>query len=245
MPVLGYDVDPRGGRLIVNEKEARRVREIFRLYDSHRSVGAVAEELQRRRWTTKSWTTKRGSLHAGSAFDKVTLLRMLTNAMYIGKVEHKGTIYPGEQAGIIEPQLWEEINTELRASRRGRSGTLRVKQKALLNGLLFCRSCDQPMVPTYTSKGDRRYRYYVCRMAHEKGWDACPTKSIAAGAIEESVLMQLRSALSVDGAREQLQISDADWLAFDEGDPSSLVRAIVQRVAYVGASGAVSLELGK
>jgi site-specific DNA recombinase len=245
MPVLGYDVDPRGGRLIVNEKEARRVREIFRLYETHRSVAAVAEELQRRRWTTKSWTTKHGSRHEGSVFDKVTLLRMLTNAIYVGKVEHKGTIYPGEHVAIIEPKLWDEINTELRAAQRGRSGTLRVKQKALLSGLLFCRSCDQPMVPTYTSKGDRRYRYYVCRVAHEKGWDACPTKAIAAGVIEESVLLQLRSALNVDGAREQLQVSDADWLVFDEGDPGGLVRAIVQRVAYNGASGAVSLELGR
>jgi site-specific DNA recombinase len=245
VPVLGYDVDPRGGRLTVNEKEARRVREIFRLYETHRSVAAVAQELQSRRWTTKSWTTKRGSRHAGSVFDKVTLLRLLTNAIYIGKVEHKGTIYPGEQAAIIEPMLWEGINTELRAARRGRSGTVRVQQKALLNGLLFCRSCDQPMVPTYTSKGDRRYRYYVCRIAREKGWKACSTKSVAAGVIEASVVKQLRSALAVDGARDQLQVSDVDWLAFDEGDPGGLVRTLVQRVAYDGTSGAVSLELGK
>src|ERR1700721_182398 len=31
-PVLGYDVDPAGGRLIVNEKESGRVRDIFALY---------------------------------------------------------------------------------------------------------------------------------------------------------------------------------------------------------------------
>jgi hypothetical protein len=133
----------------------------------------------------------------------------------------------------------------LRAARRGRSGTVRVQQKALLNGLLFCRSCDQPMVPTYTSKGDRRYRYYVCRIAREKGWKACSTKSVAAGVIEASVVKQLRSALAVDGARDQLQVSDVDWLAFDEGDPGGLVRTLVQRVAYDGTSGAVSLELGK
>src|SRR5881392_2617866 len=37
-PVLGYDVDPAGGRLIVNELEAQRVREIFRLFKTHRSL---------------------------------------------------------------------------------------------------------------------------------------------------------------------------------------------------------------
>jgi site-specific DNA recombinase len=33
IPVLGYDVDPRGGRLVVNQKEAERVQEIFALCD--------------------------------------------------------------------------------------------------------------------------------------------------------------------------------------------------------------------
>jgi site-specific DNA recombinase len=245
MPVLGYDVDPRGGRLIVNEKEARRVREIFRLYESRRSVPAVVEELQRRRWTTKSWTTKHGAHHAGAVFQKATLRRLLTNAIYVGKIEHKGTIYPGEQAAIIEPELWEEINTELHAARRGRSGTLRTKQNALLKGLLFCRSCDQPMVPTYTSKGDQRYRYYVCRAAQEKGRGACPTKSVAARLIEESVVAQVRAALAAEDTRKQLDISETDWRAFGESELGDFVRKIVQRVVYDGTSGAVSLELGK
>jgi hypothetical protein len=162
----------------------------------------------------------------------------------VGKVEHKGTIYPGEQAAIVEPALWEEINAELRTGRRNRPNVTWTRQKALLSGILFCRNCDQPMVPTYTSKGERRYRYYVCRVAKEKGWDACPTKSIAARVLEESLVTQLRSALEVDGARDQLRVSDADWLAFNEGDPGNLVRAVVQRVTYDGTSGGVSLEFG-
>ncbi len=37
-PVLGYDVAPGGGRLMVNEEEAARVRSIFTLFEEHRSV---------------------------------------------------------------------------------------------------------------------------------------------------------------------------------------------------------------
>ena len=37
-PVLGYDVDPGGGRLVVNEEEAERVRAIFALFEEHRSA---------------------------------------------------------------------------------------------------------------------------------------------------------------------------------------------------------------
>jgi len=243
IPVLGYDVHPGGGRLIINDTEAARVREIFGLYRTSRSLATMEAELGRRKWTTKSWTTKSGALRAGTLFQKPTLLRLLTNPIYIGKVCHKSTLYPGEHQPIIEPGLWEEINTELRAGRRGRTGTTRTEQKALLKGLLFCGTCGNAMVPTYTSKRERRYRYYVCRTAHENGWKACATKSIAAGLMEGSVVTQLRSALSVEGARKEMQVSEADWLVFDEGDPGDLVRSIVQRVTYDGVNGAVSLEL--
>ena len=36
--MLGYDVDPGGGRLVVNEEEAERVRAIFALFEEHGSV---------------------------------------------------------------------------------------------------------------------------------------------------------------------------------------------------------------
>jgi site-specific DNA recombinase len=32
MPLLGYDIDPRGSKLCVNNAEAARVRAIFALY---------------------------------------------------------------------------------------------------------------------------------------------------------------------------------------------------------------------
>jgi site-specific DNA recombinase len=46
--VLGYDVDPHGARLIVNEDEAARVRAIFDLYLEHRSAIAVVRKVNRR-----------------------------------------------------------------------------------------------------------------------------------------------------------------------------------------------------
>src|SRR5580658_10868563 len=69
-PVLGYDVDPAGGRLIVNEKESGRVREIFALFLEHHSLLAVVAELARRRWETKSRKSREGRAHTGRAFTK-------------------------------------------------------------------------------------------------------------------------------------------------------------------------------
>jgi site-specific DNA recombinase len=76
-PGLGYDVDPGGGRLLINEKEARRVREIFTLYRSHHSLTAVVSELNRKDWKTKSWKSKSGIRRAGRPFTKDSLRRML------------------------------------------------------------------------------------------------------------------------------------------------------------------------
>jgi len=48
MPVLGYDVVAGGGKVVVNEDEAARVREIFELYLHHRALIPTVRELDRR-----------------------------------------------------------------------------------------------------------------------------------------------------------------------------------------------------
>src|ERR1017187_5281756 len=48
------------------------------------------------------------------------------------------------------------------------------------------------MVHTYTVKGPRRYRYYVCVQAQQRGWANCETKSVSAPAIEAAVVQQIR-----------------------------------------------------
>jgi len=244
IPMLGYDVDPRGGRLAVNEAEARRVREIFDLYRQRRSIPSVLEELHRRRWMTKSWTKKDGSRRQGSAFTKNKLVRLLTNAIYAGNVEHMGSIAAGEQDAIVASEVWETVNEDLRGNRRGEHAVVRTPQDALLKGVLFCGSCAQPMVPTYTAKGDRRYRYYVCRAAPKRARSDCAVRSIAARRIEESVVAQVRLALTPDDARSQLNVADADWRAFSENESADFLRRVIRRVVYNGITGIVSLELG-
>jgi hypothetical protein len=47
-PILGYDHDPSGRRLVVNKTEAEIVREIFQPFLDKRSIVGVAAELNRR-----------------------------------------------------------------------------------------------------------------------------------------------------------------------------------------------------
>ena len=48
------------------------------------------------------------------------------------------------------------------------------------------------MVHTYTAKNGKHYRYYVCLTAQQRGWAACPTKSLNAHEIETAVVDYIR-----------------------------------------------------
>jgi len=79
-PVLGYDVDRTGPspRLVINAKEAARVREMFRMYLQEASLLPVVKELKRRGWVNKRRITKKGKKLGGRPFDKATLYQLLT-----------------------------------------------------------------------------------------------------------------------------------------------------------------------
>ena len=241
-PVLGYDVDPRGGRLIVNQCEAKRVREIFELYRKHRSLAVVVAELAQRGWTTKSWKSRRGVRHTGRPFTKASLRLLLINAIYCGKVNHRNVIYQGEHTAIIEPVLWDQVNSDFGKATRPQPEPSHEPQEAPLAGLLICAGCQQPMIATYSNKGTRRYRYYVCNTARQKGWKACETKSVSANLMESSMALQLRSQLSPAETREAVRLSEPRWTALLEQDPK-VIRTLVEQIRYDGPNGAVWVKL--
>ncbi len=191
-PVLGYDIDAGARRLVVNPEEAHQVRGIFDLYRDFGSMLPVLQELDRRGWTTKRWTTGSGQVRGGKPFTKSLLYGVLTNAIYTGRVNHKGTLYPGEHEAIIERATWEQAQDMLDRNSRANGCGTKNKYGALLRGLLFCVPCGTPMVHTYSAKGVKRYRYYVCYRAQQRGWKNCKTKSVSAPAMESAVLEAVR-----------------------------------------------------
>jgi site-specific DNA recombinase len=125
--MLGYDIDPRGGRLLLNGDEAHQVRAIFKLYLDYSAMLPVVGEIDRRGWHTKQWVTKRGGTHGGKPFTKGRLYRLLTNPIYTGNVEFKGQVYDGEHEAIIEAETWESVQEILH--RNGRSGGIEVRKE--------------------------------------------------------------------------------------------------------------------
>jgi site-specific DNA recombinase len=191
-PVIGYDVAPQGGSLWVNQEEAQRVREIFALYLELGSLIPVVEELDRRGWRMKSWTTRGGRQAGGKPIPKNSLYNLLTNMIYVGKVEYGGQVYEGEHNRIVDDETWNRVQSAL--NRNGRRGGRNIGNKhgALLKGLVQCASCDVGMIHTYVNKKNKLYRYYVCVKAHQRGWTQCETRSVSAPALENAVVDQLR-----------------------------------------------------
>ena len=136
-PVLGYDIDPRGGRLIVNAAEALRVRGIFDLYLEHQAALPVIEELRRRDWRTKRWESAEGRLHGDKPFTKNRLYGVLENVIYTGRVDHKGTIYDGEHEAIVDRKAWDRVQKLLGRNSAARREHVRNRYGALLHGLAF------------------------------------------------------------------------------------------------------------
>jgi len=143
MPMLGYDVDRTCTRLLVNEPEAARVREIFELYLDRQSLITASAELNARGWTTMRWITRKGREMGGKPFEKNNLWKLLTNPIYLGKVTHKDEIHQGEHPAIVDAEIFERVQHLLK--RNGRTGGAHVKNRhgALLKGLVRCVTCNR------------------------------------------------------------------------------------------------------
>src|SRR6266851_2397903 len=237
LPILGYDVDARTKKLVINEEEAVRVRAIFALYLEHRGLLPVVEELARRGWCNKQSLTRQGRVRGGRPFTKGSLYQLLTNVTYNGQVRYHQEIHPGEQPAIVDPQVWQDVQALLAHNGHTRRSAARSPSKALLQGLLRCRPCGCAMTPAHVTNGNRRYRYYTCSAAQKKGWHTCPSKSLPATAIERIVLEQVASEMK-DSA-----LGPVAWQTLPPAEQARRLRAIVARVDYDGTSGRVAITL--
>jgi site-specific DNA recombinase len=226
-PVLGYDVDPRGGRLVVNGEEAERVRAIFAWFRETGSTQQTLREMEWRGWRLKSWTRKTGGLHAGGPFTLTGLRRLLTNVLYTGQIRHKGQTYQGEHEAIVAPEVWQQTQEQIARDKILPRGRLRNKHLALLNGLLYCECCAAPMAYSYAMKNGRKYPYYVCRRAQRNGWASCPSKSLPAQAVEQSVLRQ---------------VAATGWDQMERPELIAAIRALVERIGYDGTTQQISIR---
>jgi DNA invertase Pin-like site-specific DNA recombinase len=150
----GYKVKDRA--LVINETEAETVRSIYRLYCELKSVKLLKEDLDRRKVRKKP--TRR--YPDGCPWSRGGLYTLLKNPIYVGKIPHKGKIYPGQHPSIIDNDLWDKAQKILSRNRHNNYRRTHVKEPSLLAGFLFDED-GHPFSLAHTRRGSRRYRYYV------------------------------------------------------------------------------------
>lgn len=231
VPILGYTV--RDTKLNIDPLEAVRVQEIFELYIDRQSALAVAKEVNDRGWRTKQWVTKKGKACGGQLFHKNSICAMLSNVAYVGKIAYAGETYPGLHEAIIDQVTFDRAQAILRHNNvnKGRKG--RCKHHPLLQGLLRCAACDCSMSHSYSKKGSRLYRYYVCRNAQKLGWDSCPAPSLPAGELESFVVDQIRK-IGEDTGVVRDTLAQAKLQTQQQAERLKRERAALQRVIRDG-----------
>lgn len=133
LPPLGYDVRDR--KLIVVPEEAEKVRHIFSRYLVLESVTALAKELRHSGIGSKTRQRSDGARYGGGPFGRGALFHLLRNRIYIGDIVHKQQSYPGVHDGIVEVDVFEEVQRQLSAGAVQRSTSS--SQSAPLKGRVF------------------------------------------------------------------------------------------------------------
>ena len=174
---LGYGVRDR--KLVVNEAEAALVRHIFERFLQVGSATKLVQELN-----AAGHRTKRGK-----PFDKGIVYKLLNNPTYVGRVTHKGAVYPGEHKAIVDRDTWDKVRAIIAENAYRRASHTRAATPALLKGLIFGPD-DKAMSPSHTRRRGRLYRFYRTATSLKLGHGACPIRAVPAGEVEAAVINQ-------------------------------------------------------
>ncbi|WP_265024137.1 recombinase family protein [Wolbachia endosymbiont (group A) of Epagoge grotiana] len=215
---LGYDVKDK--ELIINEKEAKTVKHIFERYVELKSMAELARELNREGYRTKRFEAKSGKVYGGEIFKKATVRRIITNPTYMGKIKHYEKQYEGKHEAIIEEEKWQKAQ-ELIKNQPYR----KVKyEKALLKGIIKCKSCNVNMTLTYAKKENKRYRYYICNN-HLRGKNCeSVNRTVVAGEVEKEVMKR------AERLYENLEEKAEEWKNLSFGKQKEVVKKLIKGV---------------
>ncbi|MGB7408829.1 MAG: recombinase family protein [Pontixanthobacter sp.] len=207
---LGYEVIER--KLIPVLEEAERVRTIMRRYIASGSANELIAQLEAEGIRTKIQLRTSGPHRGGIPFKRGSLFHLLKNPIYRGKIVHKGTAYNGEHEAIVDQELWDQVQKRLKQKAPPRKRPKNDAQDAMLKGLLVDQQ-NRPMVPTYATKGSRRYAYYETRKDLARPNDA-PATRIGQGQLERHLIAQVTALLEDEhGLRRLSRSTEANELS--------------------------------
>ena len=191
---FGYRVEPATKSLVPDPTEAATVRQIFTAYaDEHLGATGLANRLN------GAGLRNRGD----RLWSNQTVLRVLRNPVYVGKISHGDEIYDGKHPSIIDDDLFaraEALLDERAALVENRAPNT---SGYLLTGMLRCRACGGAYFGAGTKGRNGFYRYYACRNRQTKGTYGCRSGRIPAEDLETAVIDDLLRTLSRSDLFEQ------------------------------------------
>ena len=146
----------------------------------------------------------------GIPFGRGTLRHLLRNRFFIGEVEYKGEILPGEQPAIMDRSLFDAVQKKL-STHQSHKTLAKQKSDHLLKDLLFD-DAGHRMIATHATKAGVRYRYYASQPSlHGEARTAKlgSVSRVPAPEIEKAIVSAIREHLSKQmplGNRQDLDI---------------------------------------
>ena len=245
-PPLGYAPDGRTLRIV--EEHSELIRDIFCRYLRTGNVRLVKDQLDEEGITVPERSTSTGRSMGGVPFTRGQIYKILANPMYLGEIHHKGTVYDGLHAAIIQRDMWEYAQAKLSEHQQGTQRAITVRSPSLLAGRVFDEA-GEPLVATHACKGTVRYRYYVSRSLQHEPKNKANGWRIPAMELEKAVLEHLVTELAepltlLDRLGVQPSPAQLEALAHDAVNVAArlgkrerlLTRKLIVRVS-VGAAG--------
>ncbi|CAM3901389.1 recombinase family protein [Alicyclobacillus pomorum] len=192
----GYEWSTEQQRLIVVPQQADLVREMFSRVLKGQSYTSIG------RWLDKREKGRFFSHHK-------TFLYMVTNPIYMGKLNYDGNLVDGLHDPIVDEETWYAVQEEIRKRKKGRSPYGRY----LLSNLLICGECGSTMKHIHYKRDNGRseHNYYLCSSKHA-GHSSCSNRYFKRDELEASVIRALQDEATIDPEllREELRERNTD-----------------------------------
>jgi site-specific DNA recombinase len=196
--ILGFVADDEGVLQPV-EEEIAIVQRMFEKCRELGSAGAVLTDLNENGFRAPKFRTKKGTMRGGGRFCKQTVINILTNPAYIGKIRYKNKIYKGGHEAVIDNNTFNEAKSILEKNREVRRTPKSNDHIYLLKGILRDGKCNHMMTPYSSTGRNALHYYYKCTLRAHKGKEACNTGYVSADAVENLVLNFIKQ-ISMDEA---------------------------------------------
>ena len=198
---IGFDKD-ENGNLIVNEKEAKVIRRIFRMYLQGHTVKHIAEVLTELKIPTPT---------GGDTWRPQTITHMLQNEKYKGDVitqktytvdfltkkvkKNRGEVpmyyVEGAHEAIIKPAEWDLVQQEMK---RRKNMKTRYSGSKFLCSKIICAECGSFYGPKVWHSNSEKYKKVVWRCNEKyKNSSHCSTSNVT----EDEVLSKFVQAYNI------------------------------------------------